>query len=146
MDAVKVAQRHWGNGAQAGTCDQVLFADLAAAPPVPPPPPPPPFAYEPVTGLKLLGAGPHSVKFEFTATAQAHAGLAKFEVVVSKGDKLTSNIPGYPRYVDFAATGTYTQQWGGLTPGTGYTMGVRGMAQDGSHSSSWAVLHFQTAA
>lgn len=146
MDAVKVAQAHWGNGAQPGTCDQVLFADLAAAAPVAPPPPPPPFGYGSVTSLTLLGAGPHSVKFEFTAGAQAHAGLAKFEVVISKGDKLTTSIPTYPRYVDFVATGVYTQQLGGVEPGTGYTMGVRGMAQDGSHSSEWAILHFQTAA
>lgn len=149
MDAVKVAQVYFKVSGLSGSCNQVLFADLAVAPPNSPPPPPPPplpFGYAPVTGLKLLGAGPHSVKFEFTAGAQVHAGLAKFQVVISKSDKLTTNIAGYPRYTDFAATGVYALQFGGVEPGTGYTLGVRGMAQDGSHSSSWAILHFQTAA
>lgn len=113
--------------------------------PTPPTPPPPAFTYNPVTGLTVQGAGPHSVKFQFTAPKQTHAGLAKFQVVVSKGDKLTTNIPGYPRYIDFAATGTYGQQWGGVDPSTGYTMGVRGMAQDGQHSSEWALVRFTTA-
>jgi len=140
--AVVNAQAHFKNGAQLGTCDQALFNDLAAAPPAPPDPP---FAYEPVTGLKLLGAGPHSVKFEFTAPAQPHAGLAKFEVVVSKGDTLTTDISGYPRYIGFGKPGLYEEQYGDVQPTTGYTMGVRGMAQDGSHSSKWVLLHFQTA-
>jgi peptidoglycan hydrolase-like protein with peptidoglycan-binding domain len=145
--AVALAQLYFHNGGVSGTCDTALYADLEGSPlPPPPPPPPPPWAYQPVQALKLDGAGPHSVKFQFTAGAQPHPGLAKFQVVVSKGDKLTSDITGFPRYIDFSATGTYTQQYGDVEPTTGYTMGVRGMAQNGMHSSEWAILHFQTAA
>jgi hypothetical protein len=135
-------------GTPAGTIDATLYSDLeyvVPGGPPPPPPPPPAWAYQQVADLKLLGAGGHSVKFQFVADPQPHAGLAKFEVVISKGDQLTTNIATYPRYIDFQATGTYTQQFGGVEPTTGYTMGVRGMAQDGSHSSEWAILHFQTA-
>ena len=140
--AVVKAQAYFKNGAVSGTCDQALFADLARAVPDPPPPP---WGYEAVTGLKLLGAGPHSVKFQFTANAQPHPGLAKFEVAITESDVLGAQIPTYPRYVSFVATGVYETQLGGLEPGHGYTLGVRGMAQDGSHSSEWALLHLQTA-
>jgi hypothetical protein len=137
-------------GTPAGTVDARLYSLLEYTPPgpvkpPPPPPPPPSWSYQPVTNLKVLGAGTHSVKFEFTAGAQSHAGLAKFEVVLSKGDRLTTNIPTYPRYIDFRATGNYAQQWGGVEPATGYTMGIRGMAQDGSHSSDWSLVRFTTA-
>ena len=141
--AVVKAQAYFKNGAVSGTCDQALFADLAR--PVPDPPPPP-FTYRPVQNLTLLGAGPHSVKFEFTAGAQDHEGLAKFQVVICKGDKLGAIIKDYPRYLDFTATGHYGAQWGGVEPSTGYVLAVRGMAQDGSHASAWSIIHFETAA
>jgi peptidoglycan hydrolase-like protein with peptidoglycan-binding domain len=141
--AVHPAQGYFKNGSPAGECDQALFADLAGSPP---PPPPPPFTYRPVQNLTLLGAGPDSVKFEFTAGAQDHAGLAKFQVAICKGDKLGAVIAKYPRYIDFVATGKYEQQFGGVEPSTGYVLAVRGMAQDGSHASAWAMIHFETAA
>lgn len=140
--AVSVAELYFGQ-AVTGTCSQALFNQLAGSPA--PPPPPPSFTYLPPVALKVLGAGPHSVKFQFTANTQPHPGLAKFEVVICKGDRLTANIPGYPRYIDFVATGVYGQQLGGVEPATGYTMGIRAMAQDGSHSSAWALVRFTTA-
>lgn len=150
-DAVAVAQSFFDNGGVSGTCDQALFSDLAAtpvapSPPVPPAPPvPPPWVFNPVASLTLGGAGAHSVAFKFTVGGQSHPGIAKFQVVVCKGDQLGDVIDGYPRYVDYVATGDYGEQYGSLDPATGYTMGVRAMAQDGSHSSPWAILHFQTA-
>ena len=146
--AVVKAQAYFKNGAVSGTCDQALFADLAKAPP---PPPAPPFAYEPVAGLKVLGAGPHSVKFEFTANAQAH-NPARFEVAVFKGDSLSAPVvPTYPRYIGFMTTGVYGQQLGGLEPGNGYTLAVRPLSAAGTtganyHNGEWELAHFQTAA
>lgn len=135
--AVTVAQEFFGTDGPAGTASQALFNDLAA-----PPVPPSAQVFDPVTGLTLDGAGPHSVAFHFTES-ENQTGLVKFQVVVCKGDTLT--VPLFTHYIDFEATGTYSQQYGGLSPSTGYVLGVRGMEQDGSHSSKWALLHFQTA-
>lgn len=111
-------------------------------------PAPSAWVFKPAGALTLDGAGPHSVKFHFIAESQVHTGLVKFEVVICKGDKLGAVIAGYPRYITLepgVERVVYTEQYGGVDPDTAYVLAVRGMEQDGSHASPWAMFHFQTA-
>lgn len=150
--AVAVAQKYFGDTGLAGTASQTFVANNLAktpggtvTPPTPPPPPPAFWVFAPVTKLAVPNAGPTSFRVEFDWDGSTVNGTpAKFEVAVCEGSKLTTNIAGYPRYIPYIATGSYSQSWGGLQPGTEYLVAVRVQLSDGTHSSPWATATFKT--
>jgi len=110
------------------------------------------WAFGEVRGLQVVNAGPHSVKLSWSAPntfigtpPQPPPGIASYEIAISEGPGLTTNIPSYPRY---KGKGPNPEVWqgGSLQPGTQYTAGVRALAKDGHHSSPWATVTFRTAA
>jgi cell wall-associated NlpC family hydrolase len=142
--AVTLAQAHFKNTAAKGECDQALYGDLAAALP---PPSAPAWGFAAPLNLKLLAAGRHSVKFSFAPAPQVHPGVTRWQVAVCKGKKLGPVIDTYPRYVDLVpGQQLYTQQFGGLSPVTTYTLAVRAQGAEGAHSSEWASFTFTTPA
>jgi hypothetical protein len=126
----------WTNTALGRALDQsLLLPDFFA--------PPPDWVFGPVRNLKLLGAGPSSVKLSWESPGTPMPlAVGWYQVTVRLAGQ---DVPSYPRSVP-KGTNPETWQGGSLASGTSYTAMVRAVATDGGHRSPWATVSFTTAA
>jgi len=127
-----------------GSIDELAALGWQAAPVKPPvkPTPTADWTFGEVRGLKVTGAGPHSVALSWSAPGTpAPEGIHHYQVTVRHGGQ---DVPGAQAIVP-KGTNPQAFQVNGLTPGTAYEALVRAADVDGKHSSPWATVKFTTA-
>jgi hypothetical protein len=102
------------------------------------------WAFGPVRSAVIWpGVTTFGVSF-YSPSPPAPAAVADYEIAVSAGHTLGTQVRGYPVYVPKAATSGQGYQGHGLAEDTVYTVGIRAVAENGSHAGPWVTAVITT--